>query len=104
MWLERVGERDGLRSDDVHQGTPLESGEDSRIDLLRNILVVGEDHTSAGAAKGFVGRGRHHIGKAERARVLSRGNEPSEMGHVDEEIGANLVADLAEALEVEVPW
>ena len=39
--LERFAERDGLGGDDVHEGAALKAGEDGRIDLLRNGLVVG---------------------------------------------------------------
>src|SRR4051794_14856631 len=42
------------------------------------------------------------MGVAERGGVLARRNEPSEMRHVDEQQRTNLIANRAEAGEVEM--
>ena len=102
LGLERFAERDRLGRDDVHQRAALKAGEDRRIDLLCDVLVVGQHHAPAGTAQGLVRRRRHHVGVAEGRWMLARGDQPREMRHVDEEQGANLVADRAEAREVEM--
>src|SRR6059036_3445039 len=38
----------------------------------------------------------------ERRRMFARGDQPGEMGHVDEQQGSDLVANRAEAGEIEV--
>ena len=49
--LERLAEGDGLGGDDVHQRAALEAGEHRRIDLLADLLVVGQHHAGARAAQ-----------------------------------------------------
>ena len=56
----------------------------------------------AGAAEGLVGGGGDDVGVRDGRGVGSTGNEAGEVGHVDEEVGSNLVGDLAHALEVEL--
>ena len=98
--LQRFAERHGLGGDDMHQRAALQAGEDSRIELLRQILVIGEDHAAARAAQRLVGRGRCNMAMRERRRMLATGNEAGDMGHVDHQVGADAVGDLAEALPV----
>ena len=64
---QRLAESDRLGGDDVHQRTALKAGEHRRIDLLGDLLVIGEDHAAARAAQGLVGRGGHHMRVGERA-------------------------------------
>ena len=99
--LQRLAERDRLGGDDVHQRAALQAGEDRRVDLLRDGLVVGQDHAAARAAQGLVGGGGDDMGMAERGGVHARRDEAREMGHVDHEQRADLVGDGAEAGEID---
>ena len=51
LGLQRLTESDGLRRDDVHEWTAPQSGEDRRIDLLRDGFVVGQHHAATRAAR-----------------------------------------------------
>ena len=99
--LQRFAERDRLGRDDVHQRPALQAREHRRIDLLGDRLVIGQHHAAARAAQGLVGGGGDDMGVAERGRMLARRDQPGKMGHVDEQIGSDLVADRAEAREIE---
>ena len=48
---QRLAEGDRLGGDDMHQRAALQAGEDRRVDLLGDRLVVGEDHAAARAAQ-----------------------------------------------------
>ena len=100
---QRLVERDRFGGDHMHQRAALEAGEDRRVDLLGQVLVVGEDHAAARPAQRLVGGGRDDMGVRERRRVRSARDQPCKMCDVDDEIGADCVADRAETLEVPVP-
>ena len=85
----------------MHQRAALHAGEHRRIELLRQLLVVGEDRAAARAAQRLVRGRRHDMRMRERARMRAAGHEAGEMRHVDHEIGADLVGDLAEAAEID---
>ena len=70
--LQRLAEGHGLGGDDVHQRAALQAGEDRRVDLLGDVLVVGEDHAAARAAQGLVRGGGDDMGVRERARMQRR--------------------------------
>ena len=99
---QRFVKGDRLGGDDVHQRPTLKAGEDRRVDLLGEVLVVGEDHAAAGPAQGLMGRGGDDMGVRERRGMRPARHQPGEMGDVDDEIGADRVANRAEALEVPV--
>ena len=106
-WRSRNGselairERDRLGGDHVHERAALLAGEDGAVDVLGELLAA-EDHAAARAAERLVDRRRDDVGVRDRARVLAGGDQAREMGHVDEEEGADRVGDLAERGEVEV--
>ena len=61
-----------------------------------------EDDAAAWAAERLVrGRG-DDMGVRDGVGVQPRGNQPGEVRHVDHEVGADLVGDLAEGREVEL--
>uniref|UniRef100_A0A0N4ZIZ9 PE-PGRS family protein n=1 Tax=Parastrongyloides trichosuri TaxID=131310 RepID=A0A0N4ZIZ9_PARTI len=70
--LQRFLEGHGLGGDDVLQRAALQAGEDGRVDLLRDVGVVGQDHAAAWTAQGLVGGGgddvgvRHRVGPKRR--------------------------------------
>ena len=78
-------------------GPPCRPGNTAELIFLRELLVVGEDQAAARAAQRLVrGRG-DDMGVRERARMRAAGHEAGEMRHVDHQVGADLVGDLAEA-------
>ena len=97
---QRLAERDRLRGDDMHQRPALQAGEDRRVDLLRDLLVVGEDQAAARTAQRLVRGRRDDMRMRDRRRMHAAGDEPGEMRHVDHQIGADRIGDLAEALEI----
>ena len=98
---ERFLEGRRLARDLVHQRPALGAREHGRIDLLRQIRIVGQDHAAAAAAQGLVGRGRGYMGIRHRARMHARRHQPGEMRHIHHERGADAVGDLAETGEIE---
>ena len=98
---QRLAEGHRLGGDHMHQRAALHAGEHRRVELLGDLLVVRQDHAAARAAQRLVRRGGHHMRVREWRGMRAAGNEPGEMRHVDEQVGADLVADFAEALEVD---
>ena len=82
--LQRLAEGDRLGGDDVHQRAALEAGEHCRVDLLADLLVVGEHHAGARTAQRLVRRGGDDMGMRQRARMQAGGDQPGEMRHVDQ--------------------
>ena len=98
---QRFAQRDRLGGDDVHQRPALHAGEYGGVDLLGDVLVVGEDHGAARAAQRLVRGGRDDMGVREGARMRAAGHQAREVRHVDHEVGADLVGDGAEGGEVD---
>ena len=92
----------GLRRDDVHEGPALLPREHGRLELLRVLVVGGEDHAAARAGQRLVRGGGGDVGVRHRVGVRTGGDEPAEVRHVDHEQGADLVGDAAERREVEL--
>ena len=84
----------------MHQRAALQAGEDRRIQLLGDRLVVAQDQAAARAAQRLVRGGGGDVGMRHRRGMDAAGDEAGEMRHVDQQIGADAVGDLAEALEV----
>ncbi len=97
----RDAEGDGLRGDHVLERAALLAGEHRRVDLL-GVLLAAEDETGTRATERLVDGGGDDVGVRHRVGVQARGDEACEVGHVDHEVGADLVGDLAETCEVEL--
>jgi hypothetical protein len=95
--LQRFAESHRLGGDDMHQRAALQAGEDGRIDLLGDILVVGQHDAAARAAQGLVRRRGDDMGVRERRGMRAARHQTGEMRHIDHEIGADRIGDLAEA-------
>ena len=100
---QRFGERHRLGRDHMHQGTALQAREDRRVQLLGERFVVAEDQAAARPAQRFVRRGRGDVGVRHRRGMHATGDQTGEMRHVDQEIRADAVGDLAKALEIPGP-
>ncbi len=100
LGLQCFLERHGLGRDDVHQRAALQAGEHGRVDLLGHLLVIGEDHAAARTAQRFVRGRRRDVGMRHWRGMNAAGDEAGDVGHVDHEIGADFVGDLAEPLPV----
>ena len=101
LGLQRLTEGNGLGGDDVHERAALGTREHGAVDLLGNSLVVGEDEAAARAAKGLVAGGGYHVRIRHRAGMQARCDQARDMGHVDHQVCAHLVGDLAHALEID---
>ena len=98
--LQRFLEGHRLRRDDVHQRAALQAGEDRRIQLLGDRLVVAQDQAAARTTERLVrGRGGD-MGIGHRRGMHATGNQTGEMRHVHQKIRTDAVGDFAEALEV----
>lgn len=111
--LEVVGlgllEGYGERGDGVVVGSTLVTGEDGEVDRAFEIvegffagLCVGlanalteEDHGAAGAAERLVGGRGDDVAVGEGRLVDTGGDEARDVGHVHEEVAADLVSNLA---------
>ncbi|QTK78950.1 hypothetical protein AT6N2_C1164 [Agrobacterium tumefaciens] len=98
--LQRFTEGNSLGGDDVHQRAALEAREDGGVELLRQILVVGEDHAAARAAQRLVRGGGRNMAMRERRGMLATGDETGDVRHIDHQVSANFISNFAEALPV----
>ncbi len=116
-------ERHGLGGDDVHQRTTLGPREDVAVDRggqragrgtaldrrespgveLGRKVAAAEEQPAARPAQRLVRRRRHQVGVRERAGVDARGDEASDVGHVDEQDRPDRVGDLGHPLELPGP-
>ena len=79
---QRLVERHRLGGDHMHQRAALQAGEHRRVDLLGEVLVVGEDHAAARAAQRLVRRGGDDMGVRERRGMRAARHQPGEMRDV----------------------
>ena len=83
-------------------GPPCRPGNTAELIFLAMASSSVSTMPPRGPAQRLVGGGGDDMGVAERGRVLARRDQPGEMRHVDEQHRADLVADRAEAGEIEV--
>src|SRR6202041_1450569 len=58
---KRLAECHGLGGNYMHQRSALHTGEDSRVELFRQFLVIGQDGAAARPAKRLMSRGGYHM-------------------------------------------
>ena len=87
----------------MFQRAALSAGEDCRIDFFRQFLAVGQNHSAAGAAQGFVGGGGDNVGAVKRVGMAAAGNQTGKMRHVDHQISSRFIGNLAETGKVYLP-
>ena len=80
----------------MHQRPALHAGEHRRVELLRDLLVIGQDHAAARPAQRLVRRRRHDMRVREWRGMHAGGDKTGEMRHVDHQQGADFVADRRE--------
>lgn len=102
-------------SDGVVVGTTLVTREDREVDgalkVIHDVLaglgvsaadtLAEEDHGTTGTTEGLVGGGGDNIGVLEGGGDDTGGNQTRDVSHVDNEVGADLVSDLAHASVVD---
>jgi hypothetical protein len=104
-------------SDGVVVRSTLVTGEDGEVDgtleivegldLLAGLLLsladtlAEEDHGTTGTTERLVGGSGDNVGVGEGRVVDATGDQTGNMGHVDHEVAADLVANLAETLVVD---
>ena len=91
--LERFVETNRFCSNDMHQRSTLNAGKDGRVDLFREFFFAHHD-AAARATQTLVRRRSDKLRVRDRTRMLSPGDEPGDMGHVDEEKCADRIGDL----------
>ena len=100
LGLESLAEGNSLSSDDVHQRAALGAGEDSLVDGLCQ-LSLAQDDAAAGTAQGLVGGGGDDVCIGHGVGMQTGSNQTGNVSHVNEQVCANLVSDLAELCEVD---
>ena len=85
----------------MHQRPALRAGKDGRVDLLRDLLVVAQDHAATRAAQRLVRGAGGDVRVRHRARIDARGHQAGHMRHVHHQQRAHLVGDGAEARPVD---
>ena len=81
-------ETDRFCGDHVHERPALDSGKNSRVNLLCELLLTHNDAT-ARAAQTFVCRRGDKLRVGNRTRMLTACNQPGDVRHVDEQDGAD---------------
>lgn len=106
-------EGNGERGDGVVVGTTLVAREDGEVDGALKVVesldllalldlgladaLAEEDHGATGTAEGLVGGGGDNVGELEGRLVDAGGDQTGNVSHVDHEVAANSVGDLAHA-------
>ncbi len=93
----------GLGGDRVHVGPALLSGEDRPIQLHGKRLKVGDGDRPPRTAKRFMGSKGHHVGDPNRRRQHAGRDRPGDVGDVGQQIGADRLGDLLEAVPIWCP-
>ena len=88
----RLAERHRLAGDHVLERAALQAREDRLVDG-RGVLGPAQDAAAAGTAQRLVGGERDDVGVRHRVGVRPAGDEPGDVGGVEEEQRADLVAD-----------
>lgn len=95
--------------------TTLVTREDGEVDLVLEIVesllarlgvdgantLAEEDHGTTGTTEGLVSGGSDNIGVEEGGGNNTGGDEPRDVGNINDEVGANGVSNLAHALIVD---
>lgn len=106
-------ESNSQSSDGVVVGTTLVAREDGEVDRVLKVVkdflsgLIGaadtlaeEDHGTTGTTERLVGGGGHNIGVLEGRGNDTSGDQARDVSHIDDEVGANLIGNLAHALVV----
>ena len=99
-WPKGFLEGDGLRRDHMHQGSALYSWEEEFVDRFGMLSFAHHDATS-GSTQGLVGSRGDKIGIGNRIRMEPCGNQPGDVGDIDQQIGPNRLGDLLESWKIE---
>src|SRR4029077_12604883 len=98
--LERFMKTNCLGSDHVHEWAALHAGENSSIDLLRELLFA--NHNAATRpAQTLVRRAGDKLRMRDGARMLASCHEACDVCHVDEQKRADRIRDLAQPREID---
>ncbi|MMZ65660.1 hypothetical protein D1872_280780 [compost metagenome] len=88
----------------MHQRSSLDPGEDSGVDLLGDIFVVGHDHTASGTSECFVGSGGDDVTVREGAGVFTRCDQSGDMCDIRKKYCTDGVGDFTEFGEIDLTW
>ncbi len=99
LGAQRLGQRDGLGGDDVHERAALLAGEDGLVDGRGQVLRA-DDQAGARAAQSLVRGGGGDVRMRHGRRMHAAGDQAGDVRHVEDVNRAHLVGDLAHAREV----
>ncbi|MNE32704.1 hypothetical protein D3C80_1263270 [compost metagenome] len=86
----------------MHQRAALGAGEHGRSQFLFNLWVAaGEDQSAAWTTQCLVGSSRNYVRQSNRVGIQPRRYQAGHMGHVNEQVRAHLIGNLAETGKVE---
>ena len=98
---ERFLESYGFGCNDVHQRAALATGERPLVDALAHLFGA-KDEAATRAAQGLVrGRG-HDVGIGHGRGVFASGHQARKVRHVDHQLGADFIGDLAQAGKIQL--
>ena len=91
--------------DSVVMRASMKLWEHSKVNFLHYLVFsFAKDHSSSGSSQALVGGGGHDMGVLEGVLQLLGSHQPTDMGDIREEVGADGVGDLSEPLVLQVPW
>jgi len=93
---QRLAKGHGLGSDNVHERTALNAGENLAVQGFAHIFCR-QNHAAARTAQGLVRGGGGDVGVRKWALVQTGGHKAGDVGHIYHQLGADLVGNLAEA-------
>jgi hypothetical protein len=97
---QRLLEGHRLGGDDVHQRAALQAGKTIELSAF-SCSALGQDHAAARAAQRLVcGRG-HEMRVRHRVGVEPGGDQAGIVSDIGQQVGADFVGDLREALEID---
>src|ERR1041385_6446037 len=98
--LERFVKADRFRCNDMHEWPALHPRKNCRIDLLGESLFA-HDNAATWAAQTFVCCGGDKLRVRNRTWMLTTGDKPGDVRHVDEQKRTDRVGDLAQPREID---
>ncbi len=97
---ECLAKCDRFACNHMHQRTALNAGEDGGVAFLCNRFIVRQDHTAPWATQCLVCCGGRDMRMREGRGVKTRCHKSGKVRHIDEQVGADTIRDLAHFCEV----
>ena len=99
--MQRFAKGNRFGRNHMFQGASLGAGEHGLVELLAEVGIATQDQATTRSPQGLVGGGRHDIAVGHRAAMDPSCHQTSDMGHVGQQIGPDLIGNGAEGGEVD---